>query len=87
MYLTFVQAVILILKHAMFLRLSRSTKSALKIAGLDYQKADIDLKIQDYLKAPSTGHSVEEIASFIMTTEIGIFIVVCIVILISHQSF
>ena len=56
----------------MFLRLSNTTKSALNIAGLDYQKSDIDLKIQDYLK---TSHSIEEITAFIMETDIGMFIV------------
>ena len=56
----------------MFLRLSNTTKSALNIAGLDYQKSDIDLKIQDYLKA---SHSVEDITTFIMETDIGMFIV------------
>ena len=71
----------------MFLRLSNTTESALNIAGLDYQNADIDLKIQDHLKASSPKHSVEEFVSFIMATEIGMLIVVCIVILISHQCF
>ena len=67
----------------MFLRPSNTAESALNIAGLDYQKGDIDLKIQDYLKASSTEHSIEELAFFIMNTEIGMFIVY-IVILISH---
>ena len=84
-YLIFVQAILLIFKHAMFLRPSNTTESALNFAGLHYQKADIDLRIQDYLKASSLEHSVEEITSFIMATEIGMFIV-CIVILISHQE-
>ena len=87
MYLTDLQAVLLIFKHAMFLRHSNTTESALNIAGSDYQKVDIDLKIQDHLKASSPKHSVEEFASFIMATEIGMFIVVYIVILISHHSF
>ena len=77
------QAVLLIFKHAMFLQPSNTTESALNIAGLDYQKGDIDLKIQDYLKASSPEHSIEELAFFIMNTEIGMFIVY-IVILISH---
>ena len=66
------QAILLLFKHAMFLRLSNTTDSALNIAGLNYQKSDIDLKIQDYLKA---SHSVEEITAFIMETDIGMFIV------------
>ena len=80
------QAIILIFKHAMFLRHLNTTESALNLAGLDYQKADINLKIQDYLQASSPEHSVEEAASFVMATEIGMFIVVCIIILISHQK-
>ena len=71
----------------MFLRHSHESESALNFAGSNYQKADIDLKIQEYLKAYSPGPSVEEIATFIIATEIGMFIVVCIVILTSHQSF
>ena len=39
---------LLIFKHIMFLWLSNTTKFALNLAGLDYQKADIDLKIEDY---------------------------------------
>ena len=80
------QAVILILKHALFLRLSNSQDTALTNAGLDFQKADINLKIQDYLKAYSPEHSIEESASFIMATDICMFIFV-FVILPSHQSF
>ena len=86
MYLTFVQALLLIFKHVMFLRRSNTTKSALNIAGMDYQKANIDLKIQDYLKASSPQHFIEEFASFIMATDIGMFIV-AFIILISHHTF
>ena len=68
------QAVLLIFKHIMFLRLSNTTKFALNLAGLDYQKADIELKIEDYLKASSSEHSVEGFASFIMATDIGMLI-------------
>ena len=82
--LTFVQAVLLILKHVMFLRLSNTVTSALNLAGLDYEKADIDLKIQDYLKASSPDHSVEEFVSFIMVTEIGMLIGAFAIIIISH---
>ena len=73
--LTFVQALLLIFKHAMFLRHSNTKESALNLAGLKYQKGDIDSKIQDYLKASSPEPSVEEIMSFIMATDIGMFIV------------
>ena len=51
----------------MFFRHSNIKKeSALNLAGLNYQKGDIDLKIQDYLKASSSEPSVEEITSFII---------------------
>lgn len=53
---------------------------------MDYQKANIDLKIQDYLKASSPQHFIEEFASFIMATDIGMFIV-AFIILISHHTF
>ena len=82
-YLTFLQAVLVILKHAMFLRHSIKAESALNLAGSAYQQADIDLKIQGFLNASSSERSVEEVASFIMTTEIGMFIV-AFIILISH---
>ena len=59
----------------MFLRHTHESESALNLAGLNYQKADIDLKIQDYLKASSPGPYVKEIAFFIMATDIGMFIV------------
>ena len=67
----------------MFLRHSNTSASALNLAGSAYQQADIDLKIQDFLNASSPEHSVEEVASFIMTTELGMFIV-AFIILISH---
>ena len=85
MHLTFVEAVILILKHATSLWLSNESESALTLAELDYQKANIDLKIQEYLKASSPKHSVEEFAHFIMATEIGMLII-AFVIIISHQA-
>ena len=52
--------------------------------GLDYQKSDIDLKIQDYLKASSQEHTVEDFASFIMATDIGMLIGAFIINIISH---
>ena len=82
-YLTFLQVVLVIFKHAMFLRHSNTGESALDLAVSAYQQADIDLKIQGFLNAYSPEHSVEEVASFIMTTEIGMFIV-AFIILISH---
>jgi hypothetical protein len=86
-YLTFLKAVILILKHATFLRLSNlSPESALTHAELDYQKANIDLKIQQHLMASSQEHSVKQFASFIMATDLGWFILASVSI-ISHQAF
>jgi hypothetical protein len=75
MYLTFVEAVILILKHATFLRLSNlsSAKSALTLAELDYQEANVDSTIQNFM-ASSHEHSVEQFTAFIMATDIGSFI-------------
>ncbi|KAH9024480.1 hypothetical protein EDB83DRAFT_1979310 [Lactarius deliciosus] len=64
-------AVILILKHATFLRLSSlSPKLALTHAELDYRAANIDVNIQQYLMASSQAHSVELFAAFIMATDI-----------------
>jgi hypothetical protein len=85
-YLTLVKAAILILKHATFLRLSNSPKSALAHADKDYQEANIDLAIQEYLMAPLPEHSVEQYAGFIMATNIGLFILAPLTIT-SHQAF
>jgi len=63
-------AVILILKHATFLRLTKLTSgSALTHADLDYQEANVDLKIQ-LLMASSQEHSVVLFVDFIMATDI-----------------
>ena len=74
MYLTLVEVVILILKHATILRLSNRPEEALILAGQDYQDANIDLKIQEHLKAFTPKDSVEKFADFIMATNIGLFI-------------
>lgn len=72
LYLTFMKAVILILKHATSLRLlDLPPESALTCAELDYQKSNIDFKIQEHLKASSQEHSVQQFAAFIMATDIG----------------
>lgn len=87
MYLTFIEAVILILKHATFIRLSNlsvSPKVALPLAELDYQRANVDLTVQQHLMA-SQEHSVEIFAAFIMATDIGLSILSSIHI-ISHQA-
>jgi hypothetical protein len=83
--LTFVEAVILILKHTTLLWIStEESKSTLTLAEVDYQKANIDLKIQEYLQA-SLEHSVEESAHFIMATDIGM-LVITFVVTMSHQT-
>ena len=82
-----VEAVILIFKHATFLRLSNSSvESALTHAEMDFWASKIDLKIQDHLLASSYENSVEQFADFIMTTNIGLFILISSRI-ISHQAF
>ena len=85
-YLTFVQAVTLILKHATLLRLSKSPESALTYIDQHYQKADIDRPIQQYLNATTSEHSVEQFAGFIMGTDIGLFIIPSVT-SISHHPF
>ena len=74
MYLTFEKAVTLILKHATFLRLSNSPQSALTYAELDYQKANVNLTIQQHLITHGPKHSVKQFAGFIMNTDIGLCI-------------
>ncbi|KAH8980220.1 hypothetical protein EDB86DRAFT_573320 [Lactarius hatsudake] len=64
-------AVILIFKHATFLRLSNlASESALTCAELDYRNGNIDSFIQKYLTASSQEHSVELFAAFTMATDI-----------------
>ena len=73
MSLTSVQAAIVIFKHATFLRSShRSKESALTQAEKDYQAANIKLKIEQYLMASTEEHTVEQLAQFIMSTDIGL---------------
>ena len=85
MYLTFLEAVIIILKHTTFLRLSKlSSVSALRKADLHYQQANIDLKIQEHLATTHGEQSVTQFVGFIMATNIGLFIL-SYVKQISHQ--
>jgi hypothetical protein len=59
------------LKHATFLRASNlSPELALAQAELDYQEANIDLKIQQHLES-SQEHTSEQLVHFIMDTQIG----------------
>ena|SRR6267378_6414465 len=76
-YLTFPKAVVLILKHATFLRLSMSFGPALIQADQDYQKAGVDQKIQQHIAA-CQGHSVELDKAFIMAVEIGLSVLVSV---------
>ena len=68
--------VILILKHAATLLLSKGKEEALTKAGLDFQETNIDLKIQEYLKSFTPEDSVLKFADFIMATNIGLFLCV-----------
>ena len=72
-YLTLVKAVTLILKHATLLRTSMSAKSAITIAELNYQKANVDVTIQQHLTACAAEQSVEQFVGFVMSTDIGLF--------------
>ncbi|KAH9023386.1 hypothetical protein EDB85DRAFT_2277896, partial [Lactarius pseudohatsudake] len=64
-------AVILILKHATFLRLSNmSAESALTLAEVDYRVANIDSQIRQHLTAPSQEQSDESFVGFIMAVEL-----------------
>jgi hypothetical protein len=85
-YLTFEKAVTLILKHATFLHLSNLPESALTYAELDYQQANIDMVIQQHLITHGPEHSIEQFASFIMSIDIGLYIIP-FVISISYHHF
>ena len=87
MCFTFLEAVIFILKHATFLHLSGlSSESAITHAGLHYQEANIDFKIQECLATTSTEQSVTQFAGFIMATDFGLFILAYIK-RVSHQVY
>jgi hypothetical protein len=86
-FLTFVEAVILILKHATFLRLSGlSPKLALIKSEVDYREANINLNIREHLMASFEEHMVEQFAGFIMATDIGLCIYASVTKMISHQA-
>ena len=78
------EAVILILKHATTLWVSNMPEEAITLAGQDYQQANIDMKIQEYLNAFTPEDSVEKFAEFIMATNIGLFMLLSILTTISH---
>ena len=73
-YLTLVKAVTLILKHATFLQTSMSSKSAVNKAEQKYHKAKIDVTIQEHLTACAGQQSEEQFVSFIMSTDLSLFI-------------
>ena len=73
------QAVIFILKQATFLYLSNPSQMlALTQAEKDYQAANIDMKIQDFLTSPSQEFSIDKFAQFIMANDIGMLILAII---------
>ena len=82
------KAVILILKHATLLRLSNlSAESALTLAELDYQEANVDLTVQQHLAVPSQEHSVDILVAFIMATDIGLSILSFVQVdVVAHQT-
>jgi hypothetical protein len=86
-YLTLLKAVTLILKHATFLRTSMSPKLALAKAEQKYRKANIDVTIQQHITACASEQSEEQFVSFIMSTDIGLFVFLPFVTLMSYYSF
>ena len=81
------KAVTLILKHATLLRTINPPEMALTNVDMDYKRADIDGSIQQFLTACASDVSVEQFASFIMNTEIGLFIPLPFVTSISYCPF
>ena len=51
-----------------------SSKSALTKAEQKYQKANIDVIIQEHLTACAAEQSIEQFVGFIMSTDISLFI-------------
>ena len=68
------KALTLILKHATFLQTSNHPEEAVTKVELNYQKANIDESIQQYLIACASELSLEQFVGFIMSTNIGLFI-------------
>jgi hypothetical protein len=62
-------------------------KLALAKAEQKYQEANIDVTIQQHLTACVAEQSEEQFVSFIMTTDIGLFIFLPFVMPISYYSF
>jgi hypothetical protein len=68
-----VKAATLILKHATLSQTSNLPKVALTNVELDYQKANMDESIQQYLTTCASELSIEQFSGFIMATDIGLF--------------
>ncbi len=68
--MTFPKVVVLLLKRVTSLRLYKLPGPALIQADLDYQKADVNQKLQEYVSA-SEGPSAKLDNTFIMAIEIG----------------
>lgn len=78
----------IILKHTTLLRLSDlSPKEALTQAGQDYEAANIDERIQQYLTPSSQVRSIRQFAHFIIATDIGWFILSLSFEIITHKAF
>ncbi|KAF8267227.1 hypothetical protein EI94DRAFT_1731041 [Lactarius quietus] len=58
-----------LMKYATFLWPSNKPQSAIFQAGQNFQRANMDSKIEEYLKAFSPKDNVERFAGFIMTTD------------------
>jgi hypothetical protein len=63
-----------------------SPKSALADAALNYQRANINVTIQQHLTACAAKQSVEQFVGFVMSTNIGLFIFLPCVTSISYYS-
>ncbi len=75
-YLTFLKVVLLILRHATFLRVSMLPGPAFIQADLDYQKSDVDKKIWQHLSAWQGSAELDQ--AFIMGIEIGLSILLSV---------
>ena len=72
------------MKHATFLRTSNLPEAALTNVDLDYQRENVDEFIQQYLTVCASGVSVEQFVGFVMSTEIGWFILLLYVASVSY---
>ena len=86
-YLTLLKAVTLILKHATLLSTSMSSEAALTKAEKKYQKANIDVTIQEHLTACAAKQSEAQFVGFIMSTDFSWFIFLLLVMSISYYPY